>query len=272
MLLLIAMGCSPTQAVLIDEQVDQPGFGWVDEVPTGVDPDDPDPVDWAIYEDAEFRIVSPESGSFRPLGELRPYEAVLVAADGTELSVEQVVWSSSVDSSWDGIGMFFEDDSIGVGEHDITAEVVLPNGDRLAHTVGGVLVQHRLAGTYSGLFSATGGYQQFQFTCSGSALIRVDAFGEVAQGTGNCVASLIVFDLPLDFVFDLEVNPADGEIVGQAGAQVLGPFVYDFPAEGIMTPNQLDLTWAGTVLLLNFDVDAQMSAERISRDPLLPAP
>ncbi|MCB9679333.1 MAG: hypothetical protein H6737_29785 [Alphaproteobacteria bacterium] len=268
MLVLLAMGCGPAPAVLIDEHVDQPGFGWVDEVPTGTDPDDPEPEDWSIYEGAEFRIVSPASGSFRALGELRPFEAQLIAADGTALWVDQVTWSSSVDPTWDGIGMYFEDDSIDVGLHDITAEVTLPNGDRLAHTVGGVRVQHPLAGTFSGLFSATGGYQQFQFSCSGSSLLQVDAYGEYAQGTGDCVASLILFDLPLNFLFDLEVDPATGEMTGQAGAQIIGPLVYDFPATGFMQPTQIDLTWAGTVLLLNFDVTADLTAERISRDPL----
>ncbi|MEZ4320974.1 MAG: hypothetical protein R3F61_26080 [Myxococcota bacterium] len=268
MLVLLAMGCGPAPAVVIDDTIDQPGLGWVDEVPTGEDPDDPEPVDWAIYEGAEFRIVSPASGSFLPLDRVVTYEAVLTAADGTALQVDDVFWSSSIDPVWDGIGMAFDDDGIGVGLHDITAEVTLPNGDRLAHTVGGVRVQHPLAGTYSGLFSATGGYQQLQFTCSGSSVLQVDAYGEIAMGEGDCVASLIVFDLPLNFVFDLEVDPVDGALTGQAGATIIGPFTYDFPAEGAVTPQQLELTWAGTVLLLNFDVTADLTAQRISLDAL----
>lgn len=261
-------GCEPTSAVLIDETPVNSGEGWVDDVPRGDDPDDPEPEDWAIYEDATFRIVSPESGGFRALGEVRPYEAELLAADGTPLSVERIEWSSDVDPTWDGLGMFFEDDSIDVGVHDITATAYLPNGDVLSYTAGGVRVQHPLAGTFSGLFSASGGYQQFQFNCSGSALVQVDVYGEVAAGTGDCVASLILFDLPLDFVFDLEVNPANGALTGQAGAQILGPITYDFPAEGEMEPTEMALSWAGTVLLLNFDVEADLTAERISRDPL----
>ena len=267
-LVAILAGCEPTQAVLIDETPVNSGEGWVDDVPTGADPDDPEPEDWAIYEDATFRIVSPEPGGFRAFGEARPYEAELLAADGTPLSVERIEWSSNVDPGWDGLGLFFEDDGIDVGVHDITATAYLPNGDVLSYTSGGVRVQHPLAGTFSGLFTASGGYQQFQFTCSGSALIQVDVYGEVAAGNGDCVASLILFDLPLDFVFDLEVDPGNGSLTGQAGAAILGPITYDFPADGSMEPTAMDLAWSGTGLRLNFDVDAELSAERISRDPL----
>ncbi len=269
MLLLLAIACDGGNAVVIDDTpIEQPGFGWVDEVPVGDDPDDPDPVDWALYEDAELRIVSPVSGGFLALGETRTYEVEITAADGSALFFDDVEWSSDVDLGWDALGMAFDDASIEPGLHNITAEVTLPNGDRLSHTVGGVRVQHPLAGTFTGLFSATGGYQALQFSCSGSSLIQVDVFGEVAQGTGDCVANLIVFDLPLNFVFDLEVDPSNGDLTGQAGAQIIGPLVYDFPAEGAMEPTFMNLDWAGTVLLLNFDVTADLSADRISREPL----
>lgn len=268
MIFILLTACVPTEGALIDSTEEQPGFGWVDDVPRGDDPDDPEPVDWARYEDATLRVVSPQSGDFVPLGEAVTYEVELISADGEALLSESIFWSSSADTNWDGLGASFSDASLDAGLHDITAEVELPNGDRLASTVGGVRVQHALAGTYSGLFGSTGSFDAASFTCSGSALILVDALGEVGLGTGNCVASLVVFDLPLDFLFDLRIDPATGLVEGEAGADILGFLTYDFPVEGIIDADGMALGWGGTVPFVDLMVDSSLEAERVSLDTL----
>src|SRR5690606_34762646 len=107
-------------------------------------------------------------------------------------------------------GAAFDDDALDVGIHDITAEVTLPNGDRLAHTVGGILLQSLYAGTYSGIFNAQLQWEDLPIDCSGAVLLIVDPWGEVVAGDANCLASLLGFDAPIDFIFDLDND--DGAI------------------------------------------------------------
>lgn len=270
MLFAALIGCyDQTNAVLLqgeDPPVD--GEGWVDEVPRGDDPDDPEPADWSRYEGASFRIVSPASGELLPLDQPTSFEAVLLDVDGNPLAADVIVWSSSADATWDEIGTSFEDDRLPVGIHDITAVAELPNGDVYTYTAGGVRVQHPLGGTYAGFFSATGTAQGFSFTCSGTSTMRTGPLAEVAQGTGNCTASLIVFDLPLDWVFDLSVDPIAGTVSGTAGAAILGPFTYDFPATGTITEDRIAFTWNGTVPFISFEIDASLGGDRVSDDTL----
>lgn len=266
-MLFLAIGCT-APAILIDDDGPATGTGWVDEVPLGDDPDDPEPFDPTPWQGASFRIVEPTSGSLVRLGEPTVFRAELIGADGNPLDADRITWTSSIDATWDGLGEQFEDDALAPGLHELTAIAELPTGDVFAHTIGGVRVQHELAGTYSGLFSATGTYQQLSFTCAGSANLAIDARGEVARGAGNCLASLVIFDLPLDFEFDLQVDPATGLVDGQAGAVLLFGIVYDFPTSGTATPDAIELTWGGNVPFIDFGVDASLNAERVSLEPL----
>ena len=270
MLFAALLGCyDQTNAVLLrDDEPLTSGEGWVDDVPRGEDPDDPEPPDWSRYEGASFRIVSPVAGQLLPLDVSTPFEAVLVDVNGDPLQADLILWSSSADPTWDEIGSTFDDDRLGVGVHDITAVATLPNGDVYTYTAGGVRVQHPLGGTYAGFFSTTGAVTGFSFTCSGASLISVSAVAEQASGTGNCTASLVVFDLPLDWVFDLTVDPVAGTVSGTAGAAILGPFTYDFPATGTLTADRIEFTWGGTVPFINFQIDASLGADRVSDDTL----
>ena len=74
-----------------------------------------------------------------------------------------------------GSGLSFSDDTLGVGTHAITAEVSLPNGDRLSYTNGGILVQSIYAGTYAGLFDSTVTYDTYSLGCAGAATLVVGA-------------------------------------------------------------------------------------------------
>ncbi|MBW1881111.1 MAG: hypothetical protein JRI25_05155 [Deltaproteobacteria bacterium] len=210
-----------------------PGYGLID--------DGDDLLDEASeYDGASLRIVSPSSGTFLALEDSHEFSAVLYDAEGIEMTWEEVQWTSSADADWTRDVASFTDDTLEVGIHDITAEVTLPNGDRLAHTVGGILVQSFYAGTYSGLFHSEVTYDAYTVPCSGSVLIIVDPWGEVAAGGADCVTSLMGFDTELSYIFDLQ-NDA-GVLSGTAGADLFGWYTLDVPASGTLDPNGIGLT------------------------------
>lgn len=254
------VGCAG--AIGIDEarfsqDLDNP---WAEPVVQGVDPAE----DLARYEGAKLRIQSPGSGAFLPLEAVHSFEATLVDAEGEEIPYDDIAWTSDVDAGWFRAGARFEDNGLDVGIHALTAEAELPNGDSLAHTIGGVLIQSRYAGTYAGLFSVDVDYNDLTVTCVGSSLIVIDPYGEVAAGEGDCLVSLLGIDLPLRFLFDLEHE--DGELEGVAGADVFGWFTFDFDAEGTVNPSGegIALTFGGDATIV--DLDATLGAERISLD------
>lgn len=151
------------------------------------------------YDGASLKILSPESGDFLPWGEVSSFEAELLDAEGQPLDFPELAWSSDADGAWTPSGLSFDDDSLDVGEHAISATALLPNGDRLVYTVGGVLVQHPAAGIYSGTLSidAAGEYdgQTYEVGCSGALTMTVDAYGETATGEASCLLSLFGYDL-----------------------------------------------------------------------------
>lgn len=229
----------------------------------GDDVEDPDA--FSEYDGATLRIVSPASGSFLAIEQAHGFEVALIGADGAPLAFEDVNWTTNVSQDWTRTGLAFEESEIPVGLHDITAEVTLPNGDRLAHTVGGVLVQSMYAGTYVGLFSADVTYDAYTVTCSGAATIVVDPYGEVATGGATCILALMGYEMEADYTFDLEND--EGELSGTANADIGGFFEFPFEADGLLDPeaNTLDIAFAGDLGGMAL-IDAEVGTERISLD------
>jgi hypothetical protein len=267
-LLLCLAGCGPASLALDEEPgpTDGASTGW-----TGSPYEDPptpgtETSDTAVYDGASLRILSPVSGAFLPLEETASFAAELVAADGTPLDGAGITWTSSVDPGWSGTGEAFDDTTLDVGIHDIAAEVALPNGDRLVYVSGGVLRQSTFAGTYSGLFSVDGNYNGLVFTCSGVGITVCEPYGTDITGDASCLVSVLGFDLPLSFVFELE--NAQGVITGTAGADLFGLFTYDFPATGTLAPvsDGLDVDFTGDVPLANITITGVYEADRVSLD------
>ncbi|MFK7929268.1 MAG: hypothetical protein AB8H79_13830 [Myxococcota bacterium] len=218
--------------------------------------------DVADFDGATLRIVSPDSGDFLPWGEVHEFVAELRQPDGALIEADlDVVWDSSEDTEWAPTGLIFDDGSIDVGTHALTAQVELPNGDRLAHTVGGVLVQAEEAGTYVGTFSASTSFQNIPVACAGASILVVDPYGTVVDGTADCVTKLGDFEIPLDFT--IEADHEKGAVEGTASAQVIS-FPVDFPTEGTLEGETLDLGFDGDLLGNSFS--GSVSAKRISRD------
>jgi hypothetical protein len=218
--------------------------------------------DFSHYDGATLRIVQPRSATFLPWGGTHAFQAELRASDGTLLQTDAPVsWSSSVDSSWSPASLSFSDDRLDVGVHDLTVEMTLPNGDRLAHTVGGVLVQSESAGTYVGTISANFTFQSFPVNCAGAATLIVDPYGRDVSGTATCLGQAGSLDLPIDFVIDAdhESGPIDGVVKLR-----LFFFDIDFDAEGSLGSDKLNMDFEGDIL--TSDLDGRIRTQRVSRD------
>ncbi len=268
MLLLGCLGCGSATVNLDEEPV---GAGSASTGWTGTPYEDPPATGGTtapteVFDNAELRILWPESGAFLPLEEPAAFAAELVAADGSPLDGSAIAWTSSFDPGWSGAGEGFDDTTLDVGIHDITAEIALPNGDRLVYVVGGVLRQSTFAGTYSGLFTADGNYNGLVFTCSGTGLTMCEPYGTDIVGNADCLVSILGLDLPLSFVFELE--NAAGVVTGTAGADIFGLFTFDFPATGTLLPvsEGLDLAFEGEVPLTGITITGAYNADRVSLD------
>ena len=210
-----------------------------------------------------LRIVEPLPASVLPIEASHRLVAEVTNIDGDVVEVDGIDWVTSGDPEWAAAGSLVEDGLLPNGAQELTAEVILPNGDRLAHTIGDVRVQSRYAGTYAGLFSATVDTQGVQAPCSGAAVVVVDVTGESATGDASCVAGLQGFELELQFIID--VTNDDGNLQGVAAADLFGFFQYDFDAEGSLAPEEqgVDLVFGGNA----FDqltVDGRVVAPRVS--------
>jgi hypothetical protein len=223
-----------------------------------------DDVDPAVYDGATLRIVEPQSAGFIPYGSTADFVAELRDVDGELIETfDEVSWSSSADAAWGPTGLSFADDSIDVGRHELTASTELPNGDRVAHTIGGVLVQAEEAGTYVGTFAASMTFQSIPIACAGAAVLTVEPYGQGVSGTAECLASAAGFDIPLDFVVAAE--HADGRVEGTASANIIA-FEVEFPATGTLggSAPTIELDFSGPVL--TSEMTGSVSADRISRD------
>ncbi|TVQ88779.1 MAG: hypothetical protein EA397_16410 [Deltaproteobacteria bacterium] len=219
-------------------------------------------LDTSRYDGASLRIVEPSSASFLPWGDSHTFRAEVRSAQGELLeSVDEIRWSSSADVSWEPVEPVFSDDRLDVGLHDLTAEVQLPNGDRLAHTVGGVLVQAESAGTYVGTVTANFTLSDFPVNCAGTSTLVVDPYGELVDGTATCVGGLGDVEIPLDFV--VEADHEAGDVDGVVAVRVMA-FSLDFGSEGSLQGEDLGMDFRGE--LFGSDLNGRVRTRRISRD------
>ena len=268
----VIAGCH-TGVLAIDGLDDEPGEGWAEGPWEDWETTDEDTEDLSMWEGAQLRIISPESGTYVVANQDFDFQAVVEAPNGDVLPFTDIEWISEM-TSWSGLGDNFVDDSLQIGLHDLAAVAKLPNGEVIRYTAGNVKVQAFGSGLYAGTFSVDGSFAAIQFGCIGSAVIAVEPHGEVGTGDGDCLVSLLGFgELPLSFIIDLEIDPGNGNVTGTSGADLFGWFTFDFPTQGILRPvdQGFDLTFAGDVPLMG-PIDAWLVAERISLDsvPELP--
>ena len=269
LILPLVFGCRQYESVItpLDDT------GSKDTTDTGDPPDDTDTSDTdtgepdPIWDVAMLSIVSPESGTFIPLGEAADFEAVVLDTEGNELDWDAIDWSSSADGDWAFTAASFEDDTLSVGKHDITAATQLPNGDRLAMTVGDVLVQSPYAGTYTGTVyvEITIDYKGVPYTvsCAGATTIVVDQLGETIGGDSSCLVSLMGYDM--DMALALDAANDDGAVDGEMAVNLV-LFDVGIAAEGTITEDgELYAEFADDVYGYA-DIAGNVDANRISRD------
>ena len=160
-----------------------------------------------------LRIVEPLPASVLPIEASHRLVAGVANLDGDVVEVDGIDWVTSGDPEWAAAGSLVEDGLLPNGAQELTAEVILPNGDRLAHTIGDVRVQSRYAGTYAGLFSATVDTQGVQAPCSGAAVVVA------ARAVGVAV-------FPLFFRRIANLDNLDIEIERLTGQRVVGIHVH----------------------------------------------
>jgi hypothetical protein len=226
----------------------------------------PAPTDDPIYEGAYARILSPAPDEVVPLAEPFVFEVGVFAEDGSPLEADEVEWFASGDPDFGSDQLVFETDTLALGTHEITAIVDLPNGDRVAHAVGGVRVQSAVAGTYAGLFSVDGTVAGITITCTGAAVIVLDAAGQAGEGDGDCLVSMLGISVPM--TWDFALTYAAGALTGEASVDLVGFFSYDVPmTSGAVDPEGAGLTleFAATIPFVG-DLAAFLEAPRISLD------
>lgn len=261
---LILPACSPQYGVALKgDTLDESG------VDTPVDePEEEIPEDLTIYEDAIIRIVQPTSGDFVAYGEPYTFEAVVTSPEGDTISVDGIEWTSDADEAWAVAGLTAEDDSIDVGTHNITAEVVMPDGARIAHTIGGVLVQHESAGTYIGdmvlSLDASFGETPVGASCVGAAVVVIDTYGETVDGSSECTLDLLGY-ASFDVAHGFEYELTDDELEGSALVAI--PFLGELPfsSEGTLEDETITTVWEGG-FGETFQIDGVLEVTRLTRD------
>lgn len=258
-LLTLLLACNDNTLV-VDESEDG----------SGSDPAGEDTAQAALdaeWDGARLVVESPASGDFLPMGEESEFRAVVYGADGTVKDFPDVTWSSDVDTDWALAGADVMDGALGVGTHAITAEAALPNGDRLAYTVGGVLVQSAYAGVYVGDLSitASGDYNGTPISvgCSGALTLVVDAEGETVVGDAGCLLSLLGYDI--DTAYDFELENDEGDLAGTASIDLT---FYSLPVEteGELTEDGELSGSFGTDVMGYLTLEGTYEATRITRD------
>ncbi len=191
------------------------------------DDDDDDTVDTSMWDGSELVVHSPVSGTFVPLSDPMHLEGEVIDADGESTDFDEIVWTTNQDEGFEYIGAIGDVEDFPVGEHVIKATAELPNGDRLTYAVGGVLVQHEYAGVYSGTVNINidmefQGYP-ISANCVGATDFLVDPYGEMLEGSGACIASVMgMLDLDVSLIIEGEIY---GELVdGTISIDVAGWF------------------------------------------------
>lgn len=228
---------------------------------------EPPEEDYSEFDGATLVIHEPASGDFLPWGETADFSAEVVGTDGTVMDFDDIVWTSDIDGAWTLTGRDLQDDSLDVGTHALTATAELPNGDRLAYTIGGVLVQSAYTGVYTGTLqvdvAADYNGTTYSAGCSGAITLVVDVYGETATGDAGCLLSLFGYDLDTSYVFDLEND--DGDLSGTAGLD-LSFYTLDIDTSGeISEDGEATLTFTTDIYGYG-KLDGEVSATRVSRD------
>jgi hypothetical protein len=195
--------------------------------------------DSAAYDQARLEILAPESASIHPLGEPLHLVARVVDPEGHALEADDVAWRTDPGEP-PRLEALEGDVDLHAGIYALTATAHLPNGDRLETTVGGVRVQARWTGEYTGdvvlavqaqLPSGT----PLVLTCQGPLDFTVSLDGTDAPvDDGACTIVVLGQSLPATYAIEMVIYPA-GLVRGTVA------FSFDTPVGAFDLP----IEWAG---------------------------
>ena len=228
-------------------------------------PDDDD----SEFDDATLVVHSPTPGSFVPLDAPMVLDAEIFDVEGEVMDWDEIVWSTDQDEDFEYIGAYGEVEEFPVGNHVVTAQTELPNGDRLSYAVGGVLVQHEYAGVYSGTVNLSidlelGGYP-ISAQCVGSIDFQVDMVGELLEGEGACVASIIgMGDIDVSLIVDGEIDGV--AVAGTISIDFYGWFELPTDFEGEFTASD-EMTGSFSDEIYGTTITGEIDAHRIALTP-----
>ncbi len=223
--------------------------------------------DTSMWDGATLQVEEPISGAFLPYEESSPFKATVYDVDGNATDFSDIAWVSDADGAWTPNGAAFDDDSLDVGTHALTATAVLPNGNRLQYTIGGVLVQSAYTGVYVGTLQVDVAIDYngtaYEVGCAGALTLIVDQYGEAVTGDAGCLISLLGYELDTAYVFDMEND--DGDVSGDAAVD-LQIYEYGMETEANLTEDgEIEGDFADSIAGY-LDVAGAYSAERVSRD------
>ncbi len=217
---------------------------------------------WPQYDGAMLKIISPASGDFLPWSEDATFSAEIVDTSGNVMDFSDIVWSSDIDPTWTITGTNVVDNTLGVGTHALTATAELPNGDRLAYTIGGVLVQSPYSGIYSGTLQINAAYGTYAVGCAGATTITVDAYGQAVSGDAGCILSLNGYDINSSYI--IAYDNTDGALTGTTSID-LSFYQYDIDTTGTLDTDG-NLAADFTTDIAGMTLTGALTATRITRD------
>ncbi len=163
---------------------------------------------------AHLEVFAPESPSIHYIGESIELSAEVRDFEDVPIAFDDVVWQASGVEKTLAFGREGET-VLPPGVYDITATARMPNGDRLESNVGGVRVQTRWTGSYSGdvtmqLALMVMGTPVNQ-TCTGQLEILVGFDGEDIQvDDGTCTFNAVFATFEATYTIDGEFHNGAG--------------------------------------------------------------
>jgi len=218
---------------------------------------------------AALEVFEPESAGVYFLGEPLALIAEVTDADGNATGFDAVTWRA------DGVEFALGTEAVTevdlpAGVYDITAEVELPDGDRLSTTVGGVRVQSPNTGIYAGeiamALTVDLDGMALNPVCRGATTVTIDLEGETLDAEpGSCTLDLLLISFPADF--EIEAVLYGNAVSGEVTFTFAGLFMASFDFEGTLFDDTLFSGFIGELaipLLLTAPADGTFVAEKLS--------
>ena len=216
------------------------------------------------FDGATLQVYSPLPAEIVFLEDGIALDAEIISADGEVMEFEDIVWETDTEFEPIHVGTYTEMD-LDWGIHTFTVTAELPNGDRLQTLIGGVRIQGRHTGVYSGNFAINIDIE-FQGTpitasCLGGLDFVVDMSGENIHGEdGQCTINLFIMgEMDVNYGVEgaIDDQTAEGDIQINLG-------LFDVPVgfDGEIDDGQMFTDFEGNIVLFAFT--GAIDAHRVS--------